>query len=307
MSKKFEIEDLHKLEKLRDERSLEVYKRNDMIQKARFTLSVQEQKAILYAVSKIKPGDTHFEEYEFDIKKFYAICGIENRSYNRFRDVMQKLSDKSWFLTLPSGEETLVRWFDVFRPNKKSGKVKIAFHRDMMPFLLDLAESGEYYTSYKLQHVLPMKSQYSPRLYELLKSYENNKEWFFEIDTLKRLLGCENYKNFNDFKRFALEPAVREINRYADLCIFYQEQKVGKKVVRIYFFLDEKTPDEMYETRKLIEEELDQVYMDDIYDEVETSPEEKFREERRKVRQAEAAKLEKFRKKHGIKDENDDF
>ena len=40
-----------------DERSLEVYKRNDMIQKARFSLSVQEQRAVLYAISKIKPDD----------------------------------------------------------------------------------------------------------------------------------------------------------------------------------------------------------------------------------------------------------
>lgn len=295
------------LEQIRDERAMEVYKRNDMIQKARFTLSVQEQKAILYAVSKIKPGDTYFEEYEFDIKKFYTICGIENRSYNRFRDIMQKLSDKSWFLTLPSGEETLVRWFDVFRPNKKSGKVKIAFHRDMMPFLLELAESGEFYTSYRLQYVLPMKSQYSPRLYEVLKSYENNSQWFFEIDALKRILDCENYRNFNDFKKRALDPAVEEINQYTDLCIFYTTEKVGRKVVKIHFFLDEKNPDELYETQKSIDEELDQIYIDDIIADVETSPEQKFWAERRAAKKAYEKKDAERKKKFGIKDENDDF
>lgn len=295
------------LEQIRDERAMEVYKRNDSIQKAKFTLTPTEMKVVLYAASKIKPGDRQFTEYEFDIKKFYQVCGIEKDTYHTLKKNMQKLADKSWFYRQETGEDVLIRWFDDIVLNKGSGKVKIVFHRRMMPFLLQLAEGGEFYTSYRLQYVLPMKSQYSPRLYEVLKSYENNHQWFFEIDTLKQLLDCENYKNFNDFKKRALDPAVEEINQYTDLCIFYTTEKVGRKVVKIHFFLDEKNPDELYETQRSIDEELDQIYIDDIIAEVETSPEQKFWEERRAARKAYEKKEAERKKKFGIKDENDDF
>lgn len=51
----------------RSAREMDVVKRDDMIQHARFTLSIQEQKCILYAISRIKPEDTAFTEYTFDI------------------------------------------------------------------------------------------------------------------------------------------------------------------------------------------------------------------------------------------------
>ena len=90
---------------------------------------------------------------------------------------------------MPEGEtESAVSWFDVVRTNKKSGKVTVAFHRDMMPYLVELAkqaEQGMFYTGYNLQFILPMSSRYSPRLYEILKSYQkNNREWFFELEDL---------------------------------------------------------------------------------------------------------------------------
>lgn len=223
---------------LNSERDMEVYKRNDMIQQARFTLTTQEQKTVLYAISKIKPSDTYLTEYTFDIKDFYRVIGWNKESYTEFKAMLKELSDKSWWITLPTGEESLVRWFTTARSNKRSGKVTVEFHKDMMPYLLQLAEQETFYTSYNLRYVLPMSSQYSPRLYEILKSYQkNNREWFFETEELKRLLDCQNYKNFNDFKRFAIEPAVKEINKYTDINIAFDTEKEGRKITRVIFYM----------------------------------------------------------------------
>ena len=243
---------------LDSERNMEVYKRDDMVQHARFTLSVQEQKTVLYAISKIKPKDTYLNEYTFDIKDFYRLCGIEDQSYTRLKQMLTKLRTKVWWLPLESGEESAVSWFDVIRINKNSGKVTIAFHRDMMPYLLQLAEQDAFYTSYNLRYVLPMSSQYSPRLYELLKSYQkNNREWFFEVEELKRLLDCQNYKRWPDFRRFAIEPAVKEINKYTDINIAYFTQKEGVKVTRIVFMMAEKSKEKLLNVQREIQEALD--------------------------------------------------
>ena len=248
------------------DRELSVYKSDEMIQKARFDLTKQEQKSILYAISKIKPDDTHLKEYDFDIKDFYRLCGIEKDTYTVLKGILEKLSDRGWWLTMPDGSESRVRWFDVCRVNKNSGTVTIGFHKDMMPFLLQVAEQGKFFTSYNLKYVLPMKSKHSPRLYEILKSYQkNNLHWFFDIDKLKKLMGCESYKNFTDFNRFVLKPAVKEINEFSDLSIVYKEQREGRRVSRVIFYMDGKTDKELLETWHHIQEDLDgQVDLFDI-------------------------------------------
>ena len=52
-------------EAVKQERSLLVFKRDDLIQKSRYSLTVQEQRIVLYAMSKIKPTDDAFQEYTF--------------------------------------------------------------------------------------------------------------------------------------------------------------------------------------------------------------------------------------------------
>ena len=248
----------HEKMKRNSSRNMEVFKRDDMIQKARYRLSVQEQRCVLYAISKIKPEDTAFSEYSFELNDFYALCGLQNESYTELKEILKTLKSKSWWIETAPGEQSTVSWFNKVRVSQKSGKVIVRFDDDMMPFLLDLAKQDAFYTSYNLKYVLPMNSRYSPRLYELLKSYQKNQsQWFFDIDDLKYHLDCQNYKNFADFSRFVLEPAVEEINRYTDLAIGYDLQRKGRKVVRVVFFLDEKTPLELDAAEREIETQLD--------------------------------------------------
>lgn len=250
-----ERQDLH----IRTGREMEIYKANDMIQKGRHELSLQEQRCVLYAISKIKPEDTAFTEYTFELKDFYALCGIEDQSYTRLKAIMQDLADRSWWVTIDDrGTESLVRWFSTMRTNKGSGTVTIKFHEDMMPFLLELTKENKYYTHYQLKYILPMKSQYAIRLYELLKSYQrNNIEWFFEIDSLKKQLNCETYKNFADFNRRVLEPAVAEINEFTDIKIAWEPIKEGRKVARVTFYMVGKKRADLLEADKAISDALD--------------------------------------------------
>lgn len=246
-------------EQIEGARSMSIYKRDDMIQKGRFKLSKQEQRAVLYAISKIKPTDTHLTEYVFDIRELYRIIGWEKESYTEFKAMLLALKSKSWWAEIDDkGTESAVSWFSTVRVNKRTGKVTLKFHEDMLPFLIQLTEQGEFYTFYNLKCVLPMSSKHSPRLYEILKSYQkNNREWFFETDKLKRLMDSLSYKNFNDFKRFVLDPAVEEINKYTDLRIKYILQREGRRVARVHFLMDEKTISEKFKADMAVDVALD--------------------------------------------------
>jgi Initiator Replication protein. len=124
-------------------RNYRVTKANSLIQKTRFSLTLQEQKILLYLITKIQPRDTEFTEYTFSIKEFCEICGIDNVGmYTSLKDTLKKLADRSfWAVIDDNGTESLLRWITTVRTNPRSGTVKIKLHEDMRPFLLNLKNS----------------------------------------------------------------------------------------------------------------------------------------------------------------------
>ena len=53
-----------------------VVKANDLIQKSRFNMTLQQQKMILFLISQVSPFDEDFKVYEFSIQEFCRVCGI---------------------------------------------------------------------------------------------------------------------------------------------------------------------------------------------------------------------------------------
>jgi len=221
--------------KLQELRSYKIVKANDLIQKSRYNLQLQEQKIILYLISKIKPEDMELKEHLFEIKEFCKVCGLDDdngKNYMNIKRTLKSLRDKSIWITLSNGSETTLAWIDKVTINKYSGAIKIKIDDIMKPYLLQLQEC---YTQYELLYTLAMKSQYSLRLYELLKSYEYQHKKNFDINELRKLLSAENYNRFPDFKRYVLDTAIRETNSISDLNITYEIIKEGRRYAKIEF------------------------------------------------------------------------
>ena len=237
-----------------------VAKSNQIVQKSRYDFSVAEQRTIAYICSKIKPTNSsnmpYQLEYEFSIVDYARTCGFDTggKFYNDVKATLKSLRDKSMWLTLPDGSETTVGWLAKATTNKKSGIAKIKIDEDLAPYLFDLKNK---FLSYGLKNILNMKSQYSIRLYELLKSYHDMKigqidrrkaaekdiaphetYWTVELDELKKRLMTENvksYSNFNLFKTKVLVIAQKEINELTDINISFEPITQGRKVVQIRF------------------------------------------------------------------------
>lgn len=218
------------------ERDYSVVKANEIIQKARFNLGKLEQKTFCYIVSKIKPTDTIDTEYIFNINDYCDVCGInrnEGETIKRIKESLKRLRDSSFWLTEADGCEVLVGWLQKAKVLPKSGKVKVKLDEDMAKYLLGLCQN---YTQYSLLYVLPMRSSYSIRLYELLKSYAGLKHKNFKIDELKMRLMAP-YENFKDFRKKVLEKAAKEINEYTDIEVTWEPIFKGRKVVEVDFFI----------------------------------------------------------------------
>ena len=234
---------------LHDEENQAVVKANSLIQQSRFYLTAQEQKIILYLVSKIKPKDIELSLYDFDIIDFCKVCDIDynnGANYRYIKQTIQKLRDKSMWITHDNGDEVLYAWLDSAIISKNKGTVTLKINDLMKPFLLQLASN---YTQYTLYYVLAMRGQYSIKLYELLKSYQYKHRCEFELDDFKRRLGAEKYERHADFMRFVLTPALTEIENLSDIKVSYNLYKTGRKFSRIVFMIQPLTAKEEWEKR----------------------------------------------------------
>lgn len=226
-----------------------VVKGNELIQQNRFELSLPEQKTVAFICSMIKPIDAidrvkgiPFQlEYEFNIRDYCKVCGIDYDNGKNYADVkatLKRLRDRSMWVTLDNGDETVVGWLDRVTTNKRSGIARVRIDDRLAPYLFDL---GQKFTQYQLYNILAMKSAFSVRIYELMKSYAFQKIKSFDLDELKCLLMVDDVKSYDRFPSFrqkVLEKAQEEINELTDINISFEAITKGRKVVKIKFCIE---------------------------------------------------------------------
>ena len=214
-------------------RTEKIIKHNDLIQKATFNFTLQQQKIILYMIGQIPKDSKELVSIEFKIYDFCKTCGIEynGRSYNDLKKSLKTLSDKSVFIKTHEGD-VLLRWVSDLVVNQKNNSITIEFSKRMHPYILELKER---YTQYDLIYILAMRSKYSVRLYELLKSYENlNQDLIFTLEFLNDRVGS-TYSTWQDINRRVLDPAIKEINALSDIGVDYEIIKEGRKITSLKF------------------------------------------------------------------------
>lgn len=223
-----------------------VVKANDLIRKTRYDLTTQQQKIILFCISKIKPDDLPETEYEIDINDICDACGINidygGYYYKTIKDDLQALTNRLW-VKMPDKSEQTVSWIGDAKIIPLSGKVYITFHKAMSPYLFELKER---YTQYHLEDVLVFKGKYTIRLYEILRSYTTQRAieegWernaSFKIEELRDLLSITGYKRWADFDKYIIRKAIDEINLCNDeMHIEYETYKNGGRNVESVNFI----------------------------------------------------------------------
>lgn len=266
-------------QELRGERSLFVVKSNSLIQKTRYELSLEEQRLLLYIISKIKPEDEKMKMQEFTIRDYCDVCGINvltmPNMYGYMKETIKSLADKSFWVRLDDGKEILLRWIDKAGISKYSGKVAVRLNDDLIPYLLELKG---LYTEYQLISVLPMKKKYSVRLYEILRTelHRGNryKEVVYTLEELQDRLGItnENGKSYRQnptmFRKFVVDDAIEEIGLYTDIAVNVEYMKTGRRIDRARFEIRELKDSKAMENMLRAERELYKKSPDTVTDTV---------------------------------------
>ena len=236
-----------------------VRKSNFLIQKSRFSLSLMQQKIMLFLISQISPLDEDFREYTFSIPEFCKITGIDisGGNYELLKTAILEIVRKRLWIEKENGEEVTVAWIDKATLKRGDGTIKIRLDEDMKPYLLQLKGN---YTTIELIRTLHFKSKYTIRLYELVKSIhfheleEYQRE--YSLEELRRLLDAEKYERWVHFRQRVLDPAVQEINEYSDKNVVWQPIKRGRSIERIRFTITAKDSLQVLQLRDRIASEM---------------------------------------------------
>jgi len=190
-------------------------------------LGLNQMQLLAFAIySTQKDGETEFIKSEFE-KKF------ELKRYlteDAKVDAQKLLNLKFSIIDL---EEDYFEYWNVFQSIKYDrGEFSFKWTEDMIPHILKLKNN---YVTTDLTTTSQFKSSFTWILYEFLKGKFGAYYISISKEALLRLFGVEERKTYQSntgrFKKTVLDAAIKEINEYTELEVWYKDKKQGRAII----------------------------------------------------------------------------
>jgi plasmid replication initiation protein len=236
----------------------------------------------------IDPNDTDFKDYKIYIKDLIDFTGVVKGGivYQYVLEATERLKQREISITLKNEEgkeETLDTYLVVgrkvltHREADENMYVKLTFHPDLKPFLLQLKRD---FTKLDIRTYKFLHTSTSIRLYHILKQFFGRRNYKPRIDLqeLKDMLGVgDKYNPYNNFKQRVLDDAQKRLSNNTDIRFEYDEVKDRKKVVGLVFYISENEPKWMQTTLSeqttlteyVIDKSVPLTFLDELYLKVE--------------------------------------
>jgi plasmid replication initiation protein len=211
----------------------EIVKKSNALARARWSAaSVWEPRLVALLASKVRTNDTDFHVYEIPVSEI--LRGSSGRDYQEIAAVVDKVMSR--VLTIYDDEGwTKYNVFSRCRYKKKTGILELGFHPDLRPHYLNLQKK---FVEMNLMEYLTLPSIYSQRIYEILKSWDDQPETVIPLAELHEMLNTPNSyrKNFTELRRFVLEKAHKDILAHTSLRYEWERVKwQGQAAIRFTF------------------------------------------------------------------------
>ena len=227
---------------------------HNALAEARYRLSVRAQKLLIMLLAQLDQRVDDFTDIKLFLRDFAKLTSSYpgDVRYTEFVDAAKQFMGRFVSITQPHvpGEKEarglICHWVSSIEKNPHEKSITFSFDRKLRPYLLGLSKN---YFVFSTLHAYNLDSAYSIRLYQWAKSRQFlRRPQHVSVDDLRHFLGTteidseglmtkESLKRYNDFKKVALQPAVREINNKTDIFITFQEIKQpGTKIICAIIF-----------------------------------------------------------------------
>ncbi|MDM5145239.1 Replication initiation protein [Lactococcus lactis] len=204
------------------------------------------------------PKDNTVYLSKTDLFAFFKVS--DNDKHSRFKEAIEKMQKQAFFQIKEEQGKGFkfksivpipyVEWTDYH------DEVKIEFHREIMPYLINLKKN---FTQHALSDIAELNSKYSIILYRWLSMQYNQYE-HYSVKGGRRAEQVEAYRNptitvkelrvmtdtVNEYKRmfqfteWILEKPLAEINAHTSFNVSYEKVKKGRSIDSIVFHIEKK-------------------------------------------------------------------
>ena len=213
-----------------------------------------------------------------DLFAFFKVS--DNDKHSRFKQAVEKMQKQAFFQIKEEQGKGFkfksivpipyVEWTDY------NDEVKIEFHREIMPYLINLKKN---FTQHALSDIAELNSKYSIILYRWLSMQYNQYEHYsvkggrraeqveayrnpsISIKELRIMTDTVySYKQFTRFNNDVLKTPLDEINAHTSFNVTYDKIKAGRSIDSIQFHITKKqvAKNEFYK-----QEQQDPAYLQD--------------------------------------------
>lgn len=224
-----------------------VVKDNALIE-ASHRLGEVEQRLILLAVLKAREHCNSVQELQGKELMIHADDYVQTFGVNRqmayvsLKKAVMGLFEAKWGYKYINDKGNKVVRYERFTQSamyiEGEGVVSFRFADAIIPMLVELEKR---FTTYEIEQVAQLSSQYAMRLYEFFMQHldkKTGKGWLdISLEDLRFRFGLlpTEYTLMSNFKKFVLDFAIKQINKNTDLSAAYEQRKKGRTIVGFTF------------------------------------------------------------------------
>ena len=218
--------------------------KSEKLLKARYELNEVAIKLIAILYSNVKRSDEIGKDYEMRVEDISKLLNKDyGELYNEIKKAVEELMSNPVFIPDDDNPKNYVAFNWISDAKYKNGTITFTISKQLKPFILDLQEK---FLKYKLENILPLRSVYVIRLYEILKDwyekskrYGNKAEKIIKVDELREMLEIPKSYRFNDVKRFVLNKSKKELEEHTDIIFDFEEIKTGRRVTHLKIIIQD--------------------------------------------------------------------
>ena len=230
-----------------------VIKSNTLIE-ACFNLSLTEYRILQIAFTELSEYESdkglfHTREFKVYAQDYSKIFNIdESNAYGLLREASERMFNRYFtydrvYQKPDFIESVKSRWVQKISYADTQGYIKFQLADDVFTMIGQLKDC---FTRYKLSKTAQLTSVYAIRFYEMMIQWQSTKIVpIIELSTLRERLAIEEheYPRIYDFKKYVLEPAIKQINKHTDITVSYEQHKQGRVITGFSFKFKQKKDD----------------------------------------------------------------
>jgi plasmid replication initiation protein len=210
----------------------DIIKQSHSLNNASYKLGSLSTDIIFAMISELKQEDKDFKLYKIKLRDLEK--KINKRIDSRYlkktvKDVMSNpIGVKS-----NDGSFTYISWVSIFTFNATKNEISFRFDSELKPLLMEIQNR---FVKSHLKELSSLQSEYSKRIYNLLKQWEQKSYFKISVSELQDILQVpKSLLIYSNFKLKVLNKAINQINKNTTLSINLNEEKNGRKVETLIF------------------------------------------------------------------------